>query len=481
MFWPARIVLQRESEIHIIVFVDMAILNAVPTLRSARFLALFCFSLLARTLSISAEISLHKVPPLTVEQAPAYPQNLARYVLGAQIQISPERPEAQLELSSMSEDTNKSAAALLCDDPTVGYALSKGTTTIVVSLPNIENVASVSFVNRGAKGEVSIATSSAQLAVDSPQWHSAAQEQLSPEAVRARIGPTDAKYVKVTFHVTEPGRIAGFGVYSTAAVSDFTMPRQRRVNLQGEPESAALIADNLSDVHDRARALYVSSGSDLKRANHMIDDQPGTVYTFAAGDTNPVAVIDLGRVCDVRRISTLYSPRKGTVDFFVLKTLPVTGKSETEQLSASALQKGASAGGTPVATKAAELPSSTGVSAEALNNLQPVATVATNGESIAAVDFAPISGRFIMVRWREAADSGTPFSVAEIAVFDGKKPAAQMLAANEATENVSYGDGKSLEEGKEVREVEAPAEGPPPDLPLQPSFSFIPQVVPTSP
>ncbi len=463
-------------------------MNAFASFRLARSLPLFCFSLLAGTFSVSAEISLHKVPPLTVEQAPAYPQNLARYVLGAQIQVSPEAPGAKLQLSSMSEDTNQAAAALLCDDPTVGYALSKGTTTIVVSLPNIENVASVSFVNRGAKGEVSIATSSAQLPIDSPQWHDAAQEQLS-QAVKAKIGPADAKYVRVTFNVTEGGRIAGFGVYSTAAVSDFTMPRQRKVNLESEPASATLIADNLSDVHDRARALYVSSGSDFKQANHMIDDQPGTTYTFAAGDSTPVAVVDLGRVCDVRRISTLYSPRKGTVDFFVLKTLPVMGKSETEQLSASALQKGAPAGGTPASTKAPELPASTGVSAEALNNLQPVATVATNGEGIAAVDFTPVSGRFVMVRWKEAASSGAPFSVAEIAVFDGRKHAEQMLAANESAANVSYGDGKSMpdgktmEAGKEVRELEpeAPAEGPPPGLPQHPPFTFIPEIVPTSP
>ncbi len=47
-------------------------------------------------------------------------------------------------------------------------------------------------------------------------------------------------------------------------------------------------------------------------------------------------------------------------------------------------------------------------------------------------------------------------------------------------------DGKDFYDGKEspkeaIGEGEAPAEGPPPALPPVPPFTFIPQVVPTSP
>ena len=53
----------------------------------------------------------------------AYPENLPRYYFGAQVEAAPQsNPIANLQLGSKSEDTNTAETALLCDDPTVGYA-----------------------------------------------------------------------------------------------------------------------------------------------------------------------------------------------------------------------------------------------------------------------------------------------------------------------------------------------------------------------
>ena len=197
-------------------------------IRPAQALGMFVCVIPFLTSVSAADVVLQKVPPLTVEQAPSYPENLARYGLGAQIAITPQnKSSAKLQLSSMSADNNLAEAALLCNDPTIGYGLGSGTTTMLVSLANIENVESLSFLNQGVRGSVSVATSNAQLSVDSPQWHSAFQQDLTPGAVKAKIGPSEAKYVKLTFNVSQPGRIAGFGVYSTPAVSDFGQYRTR--------------------------------------------------------------------------------------------------------------------------------------------------------------------------------------------------------------------------------------------------------------
>jgi hypothetical protein len=182
---------------------------------------------------------------------------------------------------------------------------------MLVSLSKIENVDSLAFVNAGAKGQVTIATANAKLHADSPQWKTAAQQDLSSENVKAKIGPSEAKYVRLTFNVTEPGQIAGFGVYSTPQVSDFTAPRTR-----GSAQQA-----KLSDIHAKARALYVSSGSDVRQANNMIDDQTATSYTFAAEDGTPTTVIDLGKSSTVSRISAAYSPGAGNMEFYVLPSL----------------------------------------------------------------------------------------------------------------------------------------------------------------
>jgi hypothetical protein len=414
----------------------------------------------------AAELVLQKVPPLTVEQAPEYPENLARYHFGAQVEAGADsKPISNLELSSKSEDRNTAEASLLCGDPTVGYALSNGSKTLLISLSKIENIDSVSFLNHGVKGDVTISTANAKLPADSPQWHVVSQQELTGDVVRAKVGPSEAKYVKLTFNVTEPGRVAALGVYSTPTVAAFTMPRSRKHNLD-QSDSFALISYNLTDLHAKARALYVSSGDELKQANNMIDDQPSTSYSFASGDASPTAVIDLGKVTKVRRISALYSPRQGNVEFFVLESLPGSHQE--------------------VAPKTLNLDDS------ALANLKSVGSVMDDGTGRAAIDFPETTGRYVMVKWSPAAGEGA-FSVAEIAAFGGTK-AEKLIAANTASasrdgiesDGKTVQEGKDLGSGKDFKEMPeegpaAPAEGPPDPLPPQPPFTFVPEIVPTSP
>jgi hypothetical protein len=435
----------------------MEIMSA-PSFYPIRFSALICCLLLLLAARLFAVDSvLQKVPPLTVEQAPAYPQNLARYDLGAQIEAVPRAyPIASLQLSLNSQDENSSEAALLCDDPTIGYPLSNGSTTLLISLSKIENINKISFLNSGAKGEVTVATSSAKLPADSVQWHKVMHQELASNVVTANVGPSEAKYVKLTFNVTEPGRIAGLGVYSTPAIADFTIPRARRA-IQNNSQGIALISYNLSDVHAKARALYVSSGTDLQQANNMIDNQPGTNYRFSADDAAPTAVVDLGKETTVRRISATYSPRETRVDFYVLQSLPGT---QADQAAPKILR----------------------LSDNILAGIKPVGSLTDTGKGRAAVDFAPVTGRYIVVRWIPTTHQASAFSVDEIAVFSGTGSRA-LVAAN-STVGYDGKEAKDLGEGKEAKEMPAegpPAEGPPPALPDAPPFVFVPQIVPTSP
>jgi hypothetical protein len=417
---------------------------------------------------LAAELVLEKVPPLTVEQAPAYPQNLARYYLGAKVEAAPRsQPIAALQLSSKSEDTNAAEAALLCDDPTVGYGLPSGGTTLLVSFARIENIDSISFLNRGARGDVKIAISSAKLPADSPQWHDVSQQELTSDAVKAKIGPTEAKYVRLSFNVQEPGRIAGFGVYCTATVSDFTMARPRKLNVQEKPDSFQLISYSVTDLHAKARALYVSSGDDLKQANNMIDGQPATTFAFASTDATPTAIIDLGKDTALRRISVLYSSRPGSINFFVLQSLP----------------------GVPRGTTAENAPKSLHFNDSTVADLKPVGSVVDEGNGRAAIDFPETTGRYIMLKWTPKEQQHTTFSVAEIATFGRNQPSSPMAADIEgpsrggiASEGKAVeGRFKELRAGKEMPEEGPPAEGPPPNLPAPPPFTFVPEVVPVSP
>ena len=135
---------------------------------------------------------------LFAQHSPAYARNLARFSAGARI------------------DDNLVQIALVSDQPTVGYTLPAGTTELVLSLSKIENFDLISVANQSTIGTIAISTSNSRLAAGSPQWHQVAQQSLTPNVTKIKVGPTEAKYVKFTFKVSKAGRIADLGVYSTA-------------------------------------------------------------------------------------------------------------------------------------------------------------------------------------------------------------------------------------------------------------------------
>ncbi len=442
---------------------------------------LLCAVLATPSLALASDLVLQKAPPLTVEQAPFYPENVARYHFGADLKTTPANGLAKLELSSNGVDRNTSEAALLCDDPTTGYELPAGKSSILISLANIESIQTVSLLNDGTKGSLAIALSNADVPANSPEWRQVESRSLVDGAVTAKIGPGEAKYLRLTFDVTEPGRIAAFGVFATPAVSDFTMPRPRKVSFESQSRTFALINYNFTDLHVRARALYASSG-DLKHANDMLDDQPGSAFHFAPSDTAPTAVIDLGRERNLSRISAIYANQPGSVEFYVLNSLPA------EQATAGAEQSAIQKISNPPAT--ADLPGTLKLSEQELAGLKPVGTVVNTNKGRASVDFPATTGRYVMLKWHPATVQNEGFSVAQVAAFgtslhsqaaarDASNPD---LATNDESDGKDVADGKSVLDNKDIPAEgpeDVPAEGPasaPPSLPGPPSFSFIPQV-----
>jgi hypothetical protein len=201
----------------------------------------------------------------------------------------------------------------------------------------------------------------------------------------------------------------------------------------------------------KARALYVSSGGDLAQANNMLDEQPGTAYSFATDDASPTTVLDLGKPSTLRRLSAVYSPRAGKMDFYVLQGMPngaVEGTPDDVTLDEATLAK-----------------------------MKVVGSVTDDGtRGQATVEFPATAGRYVMVRWIPAAQQDASFTLAEI-------------AANETGSTARLeSDGKTMLDGKTMIDTkdmpaeapQSPAEGPPPTLPQPPPFTFVPVLVPVS-
>ena len=146
------------------------------------------------------------------QQSPIYARNVARVNLGARVEAFHSNPSTSLQLSSKSEDS-VAQVALISDHPTAGYTLPDGSTDLVLSLSKIENFDVVSFLNDGATGTVTIATSNSRLVATSPQWHQIAKQDLTAKITKIKVGPTEAKYVRFTFNV------ADLAVYSTVKLT----------------------------------------------------------------------------------------------------------------------------------------------------------------------------------------------------------------------------------------------------------------------
>ncbi len=444
-------------------------------LRSSAFLAFSGLLLGAAPAAFAADLVLQKVPPLTVEQTPAYPANLARHQLGARVETASN--------NATSIDLSAAEKALLSGDPAASLSLPAGKTTVLVALAKIENVGKISFATQGVEGNVNIATASAKLAADSSQWHRVAEEKIAATGFNAKVVPGEAKYVRLAFDLTQPGKISGFGVYADPLVSDFTAPRSGQ-KAKNDGSSFGLVSYNYTDMHGKARALYVSSGSDLRQANNMIDDQTATSYSFAANDGAPATVIDLGKPVSLRRLSAVYSPRAGKVDFYVLNALPIDG----------AAAVASSDTGRPIPAPQ-DVPPTFTVTDAALAQMKAVGSATDDGkQGRAAVEFPEVTGRYVMVRWSPAVQQDSALTVAEIAALGG--PKTTLVAANtnaggveETDEYGTAGDGKTMIDGKTtIDSKDMPGEGPPPPgeppplgLPQPPPFTFVPVLVPNSP
>ncbi|PYJ11480.1 MAG: hypothetical protein DMF06_02240 [Verrucomicrobia bacterium] len=212
----------------------------------------------------------------------------------------------------------------------------------------------------------------------------------------------------------------------------------------------------------QARALYVSSGNESQLANSMIDEKPATSFGFSSEDNSPTAVIDLGKVCTVRHLSAIYSARPGSIDFYVMKSLPGTVQDTS--------------------------PDTLKVDDNTLAGLKPVGSTVDDGsQGRAAVDFPATTGRYVMLRWVPASRADSSFTIAEVSASGPDQRNLIASSRNFSSTTTASTDSKDVgdsKDSKDLPEVAAGppevAEGPPPSLPSTPPFTFVPQITPLS-
>src|SRR5256714_15643572 len=297
--------------------------------------------------------------------------------------------------------TNKdsSPTALLFDDDTLNYPLPEGDTTFVLSFPRTAMLDRFTFVNENgsAAGEIRVAVSNYRLPAQSGKWIevNGGTSFTDKRLFDLSLAGTEARYVKLSFHVTKGGNIAGLGLYGAQSLQKFAARQRGAIRMTNSAATRRLedmLNFNFANLYANARVIFISSGMQEK-AKRMIDDDVITSFEFAATDPQPTVIVQLAERERLHRVSAVYKMEKGRLDVFLLQDL--------------------------------------GSKLGDLSGARPIASVTDiDGAGKAALDFDPHGARYVALRWTPA-DATTPhgFEVAELSAF-GEMPLS-MLSTQE--------------------------------------------------
>jgi hypothetical protein len=329
----------------------------------------------------------------TVDDRSNPAKNLARMNCGATIDLVGDGRIAPVT------DENFSASALLLDDDTLDYPLAEGDTTFVVSFPRTSALDRFTFVNENASaaGELTVAVSNYRLPARSPKWNEVAGSTsfTGKRLFDLSLLGTEARFVRLSFHVSKGGSIAGLGLYGGQSLQKFAARQKGAVRVTNTAATRRLedmLNFNFANLYARAHVVFVSSGME-ENAKRMIDDDVITAFQFAPEDPHPTVIVELADREHLHRVSAVYKMEKGRLDVFLLQEL--------------------------------------GSDPGDLGDHKPIASVTdTHGGGKAALDFDPHGGRYVALRWTPSeANAANGFEVAEVSAF-GEMPLS-MLSTTE--------------------------------------------------
>ncbi len=224
-------------------------------------------------------------------------------------------------------NTEAGPGALLLDDDTLNYPLPEGDTTFLLSFPRTAALDRFTFVNESASaaGEVKISVSNYRLPAKSPKWNEVNTSLIftGRRLVDLSMLGTEARYVKLSFHVTKAGSIAALGLYGGQSLQKFAA-RQRGVVRVTNSTATRRLEDmlnfNFANLYASARVVFVSSGRE-ESSRQMIDDDVITAFQFAQSDPHPTVIVELADLERIHRVSAVYKMEKGRLDVFLLNEL----------------------------------------------------------------------------------------------------------------------------------------------------------------
>ena len=364
----------------------------------AKFPTLIPFSLLL-LLPIAAQAGWKR---LSDSDLRSYSKNLARHHMGASLSLTGQASNGAVLLSLDDVDQNRSADSLLVEDPTIGFPLQAGESSVVIQLPEIEILQSLAFANEGGAGRVSVSTAITRNAVEEGRWQDASFAAFDEEkrSVSVELSGIDAKYVRITWNTSAPGRIHNFGIFGEPRADEFEIKKVGGEHVAFDNQDLVASVDyNLLSVYSGSRIAYVSSGTG--DATALVDGDSSTSYSFNSSDEFPTVVVELGSDVPVSRATALYDQKAAKLAVYALGNLPES----TDWVGRTSFEE------------------------DVLEDFTPVGLAADN-DAIGrlAVDFAAATSRFVVFQFAPASPEGEDFSVVDLAAFSDEVGPGHLVA-----------------------------------------------------
>src|SRR4029077_16177797 len=138
--------------------------------------------------------------------------------------------------------------------------------------------------NAAARGDLKIAVSNYRLPAKSAKWTEV--EGVIPFARKRLFNLSllgvEAKYVRLSFHVENEGRIAALGLYGQDSLKNFAEKQGHIIQVKNSAAALSLeniVNFNFANLYARAHVVFVSSGSPFN-AERLIDDDSITSFHF---------------------------------------------------------------------------------------------------------------------------------------------------------------------------------------------------------
>lgn len=410
-----------------------------------------------------------------------YPKNLARLHLGASLE--------RFDPAARTYTDTQGAGKWLDDDEATGWKPSKGEETFLLSLPEASLITGFMVSAAQAPGKISVYTADERSAPESSSWNplleGVAIETVNEKVFTAPISRY-ARYLLIRTELEKPAPLWSLYVFGARPATAYRLVKRTQM-VDTDSVYPASVNPNtvldLASLYAGARVTYVNSGSDPVGWQTLIDESPETSWKVKGEDGDASLVIDFGSARSLRRFSSLIEPQAGVMEVFVLNSLTQPrhaggGMTASEEAAEDGIQQ--------ISNTGQDLTTTAGPS---LDRVAPVFRLSFDGLSDReAIEFAPVSGRYLLVRWLPRT-AGDPVNIRQIDVFGDPHLADYTVAAytppvakkpGEDGKTYQPVDYKSYKTFKQYIPPAVIAEGPPLD-PAGIPFFDIPPIIPMSP